>query len=353
MRVILKYPYYILSYYNTRFYWLNVRVNEVMTMKLGAFTAMFQNQPFENALDTIKELGLEAVELNTGGFGTGSHCDPKELLNDEEKLNAFKQTVEDRGLFISAFGCHGNPLHPDSSIADKHREDFRNTVLLAEKVGVPCVNAFAGLPGGSKEDKTPNWVTCPWPTYFADIIKWQWEEKIIPFWMEEVKFVRDHSVKKICFEMHPGDSVYCPEKLLKLRDAVGEEICCNFDPSHLFWQGIDPIAVIRKFGGDIIGHVHAKDTQIDSFNTSVNGVLDTKPYSDEMNRSWIFRSVGYGHSYEFWKNFMSALRLVGYDYVISIEHEDSLMSSMEGLKKSITFLREVMLTEKPGAMWWG
>jgi sugar phosphate isomerase/epimerase len=135
---------------------------------------------------------------------------------------------------------------------------------------------------------------------------------------------------------------------LKLRDAVGEEICCNFDPSHLFWQGIDPIAVIRKLGGDIIGHVHAKDTRIDPFNASVDGVLDTKPYSDELNRSWIFRTVGYGHSYEFWNNFISTLRLVGYDYVLSIEHEDSLISPMEGLKKSIAFLREVMFTDARG-----
>jgi sugar phosphate isomerase/epimerase len=183
---------------------LNKRVKEGKIVKLGVLTAMFQNQPFEKVLDTIKKMGLDAIELDTGGFGTDYHCNPKKLLNDEKKLNALKQAVRDGGLFISALGCHGNPLHPVSSIADKHREDFRHTVLLAEKLDISCVNCFAGLPGGSPEDKTPNWVTCPWPTYFSDIIQWQWEEKIIPFWTEEAMFVRDHGLKKICFEMHPG-----------------------------------------------------------------------------------------------------------------------------------------------------
>jgi len=151
--------------------------------------------------------------------------------------------------------------------------------------------------------------------------------------------------------MHLGDVVYCPEKLLKLREAVGEEIGCNLDPSHLFWQGIDPIVAVRKLGNAIY-HVYAKDTHINLVNSSANGVLDTKPYSDEINRSWIFRTVGYGHSYDFWKELISALRLVGYDYVLSIEHEDSLMSPREGLRKAVTFLKEIIPTERPEQMWW-
>lgn len=322
-------------------------------MKLGVFTALFQNQTFEQTLDIVKKLGLEAVELNTGGFGSAPHCNPTELLQDPSKLRSFKKSLEERELIISALSFHGNPLHPDTSIAEKHKTDFRQTVLLAETLDVPCINGFAGLPGGSEEDTTPNWVVCPWPTYFSDIVNWQWKEKIIPFWHEEAEFAREHGVNKICFEMHPGDAVYCPEKLLQLRNAVGEEICCNFDPSHLFWQGIDPITAIMKLGNKVIGHVHAKDNRVNPLTASVNGVLDTKPYSQYANRSWIFRTVGYGHPTEFWKNFVSTLRLINYDYVLSIEHEDALMSPMEGLTKAVTFLKQIMLLENPGALWWG
>ncbi len=122
-------------------------------------------------------------------------------------------------------------------------------------------------------------------------------------------------------------------------------------PVICFWQGINPIAAIRKLD-KVIYHVHAKDVKIDPFNTSVNGVLDTKHYSEVMNRSWIFRTVGYGNGYQFWKDFVSTLRLIGYDYVLSIEHEDSLMSSREGLDKAVTFVKQIMLTEKRGQMFW-
>jgi len=313
-------------------------------MKLGVFTVLFQDQSLEKALDIIAELGLEAVEISTGNFAGNTHCNPSVLLEDEKKFKDFKKLIERHNLFISALSCHGNPLHPDEFFVREHRKTIRETILLAERLGVECVNSFAGCPGASDSDKYPNWVTCPWPPYYSAIIKWQWEKKIIPYWRKIAKFAREHKVK-ICLEMHPGDVVYCPEKLLKLREAVGEEIGCNFDPSHLFWQGIDPIAAVRKLG-DAIYHVHAKDTRIDPINSSVNGVLDTKPYSDKINRSWIFRTVGYGHGYDFWKNLISTLRLVGYDYVLSIEHEDSLMSAREGLEKAVKFLKDIILRKK-------
>jgi len=205
-------------------------------MKLGVLTALFQDQSLEKALDIIAELGLEAVEIGTGNFVGDAHCNPSLLLEDEKKLKDFKRLIEEHNLFISALSCHGNPLHPDESFAKKHRKTINETILLAER---------------SDSDKYPNWVTCPWPPYYSEIIKWQWEKKIIPYWKETAKFAREHKVK-ICLEMHPGDAVYCPEKLLKLREAAGEEIGCNFDPSHLFWQGIDPIAAARKLAGCLI-----------------------------------------------------------------------------------------------------
>jgi len=171
-------------------------------------------------------------------------------------------------LEISALSCHGNPLHPNSDIANRHRQDFRDTVRVAEKIGVRRVITFSGCPGDSEGSQYPNWVTCPWPPDFLRILEWQWNEKVIPYWQEEVRFCRDHGVDMISLEMHPGFVVYNPETLLRLREATGPEIGANFDPSHLFWQGIDPLAAIRQLGPAIF-HVHAKDTIIGAIEYSI------------------------------------------------------------------------------------
>ena len=212
------------------------------------------------------------------------------------------------------------------------------------------VSRFSGCPGDSPTGKRPNWVTCPWPDDFSEIVQWQWEARVIPYWKREAKYAADRGIK-IGFEMHPGFVVYNSETLLRLREACGRNIGANFDPSHLFWQGMDPIACLRTLR-DCIWHVHAKDCIIDAANTAVNGVLDTKHYGDEINRSWIFRTVGYGHGEEFWRNFVSTLRMIGYDGVLSIEHEDSLMSLDEGFTKAVAFLQGILLREKLGGMWW-
>ncbi len=320
-------------------------------MKLGVFLVLFGGKKFEEALETAKGLGLEAVEIGSGNYPGNAHCNPDELLADDGKLKAFRKTVEKYELEISALSCHGNPLHPDKNFAEAHRHAQRQTILLAEKLGVRRIITFSGCPGDSENAKSPNWITCPWPDDFSRTLAWQWENCVIPYWKEEAKFASKHNVKEICLEMHPGFVVYNPETLLKLRDAAGEIIGANFDPSHLFWQGIDPVSAVRKLAGAIY-HVHAKDTRIDRINTSVNGVLDTKTYLDEINRSWIFRTVGYGHGEEFWRDFVSNLRLIGYDGVLSIEHEDSLMSTDEGLKKAISFLKGILISEPKLKAWW-
>ena len=320
-------------------------------MKLGVFLVLFSDKSFSEALDIAKEAGVEAVEIATGNYPGDAHCKVDELLEDENKLKKFKEEVEKRGLEISALSCHGNPLHPNPEIANSHRNIQRKTILLAEKLGIPRIITFSGCPGDSENSKYPNWVTCPWPEDYSKVLKWQWEEKVIPFWKEEVEFARKHNVKEICLEMHPGFVVYNPETLLKLREAVGEEIGANLDPSHLFWQGIDPVSSIRKLGNAIY-HVHIKDVGIDPVNTSFNGVLDTKSYSKVNERSWVFRTIGYGHDYKTWKDIITALRMVGYDDVLSIEHEDALLSLEEGFEKAVDFLKQIVLREKPGKMWW-
>jgi len=318
----------------------------VFSMKIGVFNPLFSDQPFEKFLDMAVKYGLETVEIGTGAYPSDAHAKPKNLLKDAASLKKFMRVLEDRNLTISALSCHGNMLHPSKTIAQEHHDVHRNTVLLAERLEVGRVVNFAGCPGDSESAKYPNWVTCAWPPDFQNVLEWQWKEKVIPFWKSEAEFADKHGVR-ICFEMHPGFVVYNTETLLRLREAVGKTLGANFDPSHLFWQGIDPIASIRKLG-EAIYHVHAKDVAVDPFNCALNGVLDTKPYRDEIARSWIFRTVGYGHGHEFWKNMISALRLVRYDDVLSIEHEDSLMSPREGFAKAVSFLKEVILAEKRG-----
>jgi len=320
-------------------------------MKLGVFTVLLANKSLEDALKYLSDSGVQAVEIGTGGFPGNAHANPDELLADESKLSSFKDLIKKYNMEISALSCHGNPVHPQKEIADEYHKVFEKTVLLAEKLGIERINTFSGCPGDAPGAKYPNWVTCPWPDDFLKILDYQWNEVLIPYWEKAVKFAKDHGVTKIGLEMHPGFCVYNPETLLKLRNAVGDVIGANYDPSHLIWQGIDPVASIRKLG-PAIHHFHAKDTKIDRINTSINGVLDTKHYSDEINRSWIFRTVGYGNDYALWKDIVSNLRLVGYDYVMSIEHEDSLMSVNEGLQKAISFLKEVMTFEDVSGMWW-
>jgi len=313
-------------------------------MKLGVFNPVLAGMSFEDAMKYLADSGVQAVEIGCGGFPGKAHCDPAVLLNDEAALEHFKKVLSDNHLEISALSTHGNPVHPDAEIAKKFRDDFAGAVLLAEKLGVKRIIAFSGCPGGSPEDKTPNWVTCAWPEDFAKILDYQWNEVLIPYWRETAAFAAAHGIEKIAFEMHPGFCVYNPETLMRLRNAVGPLIGANFDPSHLFWQGIDPVAAIRYLK-DAIYFFHAKDTKIDPINCPVNGVLDTKNFTREVERSWIFRSVGYGHDYSVWKDIVSNLRLVGYDDVLSIEHEDSLMTPNEGLQKAIKFLKEVLTFE--------
>jgi len=319
-------------------------------MKIGVLTALFGNMSFEEMIDYVAKVGLEAVELGTGNYPGSSHINVKELLSSDQKIKEYKAKVEDKGLEISALSCHGNPLHPDKGFAEANHVIHRDTVKLASKMGIETVINFSGCPGGSEQDKYPNWVTCPWPEDYSEIYKWQWEEKIIPYWKKEAEFAADHGIR-IAFEMHPGFAVYNTESLLKLRENCGDNIGANFDPSHLFWQGMDPIMSLRKLEGAVY-HVHAKDCRVDPDNTKINGVLDMKSYGDEINRSWIFRTVGYGHSEEFWRDLVSTLRMIGYDGVLSIEHEDSLMSADEGFKKAVQFLKGIIIKEKPGEMYW-
>lgn len=319
-------------------------------MNLSVMNPVLNGKTLEEALQYLSSLGVDSMEIGAGGYPGDCHLKPQELIDNPAKAEEMKALFKKYNMEISCVSCHGNPLHPQKEIADNFHNQFKNAILAAELLGVETIVGFAGCPGDSENSKYPNWVTCPWPEDFLTILEWQWEEKVIPYWKEMAKFASEHGIKKIAFEMHPGFVVYNPETCLKLRAAVGDIIGANFDPSHLFWQGIDPCAAIKALKGAIY-HFHAKDTKIDPLNCGVNGVLDTKHYGG-FERSWDFRTVGYGHGKEVWNDMISTLKRVGYDGAISIEHEDGLMSSNEGLEKAIAFLKEVIIYQNAGDMWW-
>ena len=320
-------------------------------MKLGLFTPVFGNLDAAAMLSRVRALQhITAIELGTGGWPGNQHLDPDALLADPAKAGEFGKRITDAGLQISALSCHNNPLHPAAAEAKAADETIRTSVQLAERLGVRVVVTFSGCPGDHDGASHPNWVTCPWPPEFSDILEWQWTEKAIPYWRETTAFAADHGVK-LALEPHPGFLVYNVETALRLRQATGTSLGVNFDPSHFFWQGVDVPTAIRALG-DSIFHVHAKDVAIDTQNVALNGVIDAKSYRRMAERSWLFRSVGWGHDALEWKRIVSALRLAGYDYVMSIEHEDALASVDEGLRAAVDMLSGIVLTEPPVEAWW-
>ncbi|MFC4736164.1 sugar phosphate isomerase/epimerase family protein [Bacillus daqingensis] len=321
-------------------------------MKSGVFTVLFGDKSFEDMLDYVKAAGLEAVEIGTGGYPGNAHCDLDGLLESEDKRNEYMKKVEDRGLMISAFSCHGNPIDPNEAFAKESVEVMKKTIKLASLVGVPVVNGFSGTAGDHEGAKLPNWPVAPWPAEYGDILKWQWEEKLIPCWKELGAYAEEHGIK-IGIELHGGFLVHSPHTMLKLREATSPAIGANLDPSHLWWQGIDPVAAIKILGkADAIHHFHAKDTYIDQDNVNMYGLTDMQPYSEVQTRAWSFRSVGCGHSMQEWSDMISALRTYGYDYVVSIEHEDPIMSIDEGFQRAADNVNSVLIREKPADMWW-
>ncbi|MCP8969994.1 sugar phosphate isomerase/epimerase family protein [Ectobacillus ponti] len=321
-------------------------------MKLGVFTVLFSGMKFEEMLDHVKASGLHAVEIGTGCYPGDAHCDLNLLLEDEAARADYIAKVRERDLIISAFSCHGNPLSPDKEFAERSHDTLLKTIKLASLLEVPVVNCFSGTAGDHEGAKYPNWPVTAWPDEYNHVLKWQWEEKLIPYWKEVGQYAKDHGVK-IGLELHGGFLVHTPYTLLKLREETCDAIGANLDPSHLWWQGINPVAAIKILAKEgAIHHFHAKDTYIDPDNVNMYGLTDMQPYGNVQSRAWTFRSVGCGHSLQEWSDMMSALRIYGYDYVVSIEHEDPIMSIDEGFKRAVQNLKSVLIEEQPSQMWW-
>lgn len=321
-------------------------------MKLGVFDPVFASLTLDEMLDKLVTAGLEAVEIGVGGYPGSVHCPVEELLASETARAEYMKKFEDRGIIISAFSCHGNPIGPDKEFAASSDKALRDGIKLAQLLNVPVVNCFSGIPGATDNDAQPNWPTVAWPTEFADIYDWQWETKLIPYW-KEIAAIADAAGVKIGIELHGGFMVHSPYTMLKLREATSDAIGANFDPSHMWWQGIDPVAAIKILGeAGAIHHFHAKDVVMDQDNMNMHGVLDMQPYGNYKTRAWYFRSVGCGHDMKVWSDMISALRVYGYDYVVSIEHEDGLMSIEEGFMRAVTNLKTVLINEPAAEAWW-
>jgi sugar phosphate isomerase/epimerase len=317
---------------------------------IGVFDPAFPDLTLDQLVEKYSSLGVEAAEIGTGGYPNNKHCPINDLLEDPAKLKVWRKKFEDRNIKIATLSCHGNPVHPDKSIADRDAETFRKTVLLAEKLDVKVIVGFSGCPGGNPNDTNPNWITYRWPPEFAAAQDWQWRERVVPYWKQAAKFAREHGVHRLALEMHPNFVVYNPLTLLKLRDAVGEEIGANNDLSHLFWQGCDPVEVIHMLGKQgAIFHAHMKDTVLYKEKVAKYGVLNFVFEKEDLKHaSDAFRAVGYGHSATLWKEIIRAYMDVGYEGILSVENEDPILSGEVGVERALYVLknvREELLTE--------
>jgi sugar phosphate isomerase/epimerase len=310
---------------------------------IGVFDPAYPDLSLDQMLDKVSALGLEAMEIGTGGYPNSAHCPVADLLADAGKAKAWKKKFEDKNIRIGAFSCHGNPIHPDPKHAATDAESFRHTVLLAERLEVPVIVGFSGCPGGTPTDAMPNWVTYRWPPEYGQMLDWQWKEKVIPYWKEAAKFARQHGIKKLAFEMHPNFVVYNPKTLLRLREAVGEEIGANCDLSHLFWQGCDPVEVIHLLGKNgALFHAHMKDTTFYPENVNRYGVLNFAFEKEDLpEASETFRAVGYGHSAGQWKAILQAYMDVDFEGMFSIENEDPILSGEVGVERAAYVLKNV------------
>jgi sugar phosphate isomerase/epimerase len=315
-------------------------------MRIGLFTDSLADLTLDAALQWAAAEGIEAVEIGTGNFSRAPHCDLTRLIQDADARAEFAATIRRHGLHLSALDCNGNLLDPHPERGEKSRDTFYKTVQLANLLGLDTVITMSGCPGDPSGTPYPNWVTHNWQPEFVQLHKWQWNEVLRPFWEKAGRFAADHGVK-VAIEMHPGQMVYNTDGLLRLREIAGPALGANLDPSHLFYQGMDPMHVIRTLGRDFVFHVHAKDTRIDPHETARNGVIDIREMPRVAERAWAYRTLGFGHGELWWREFVSALRAVGYDGALSIEHEDSLMSAREGIRKSVEFLKPILLRTMP------
>jgi sugar phosphate isomerase/epimerase len=309
-------------------------------MKIGMITDSLPGTDFDTLLATAARLELDMLEFGCGNWSSAPHLNLDRMLESEAERGNFKARLAGHGIAISALNCSGNPLHPGET-GRLHDAVTRKTIKLASLMGVDRVVMMSGCPG-AKGDGNANWITTEWPPEVREILRWQWDDVLIPYWRDLVAYANGFGIRKLCLELHGHQNVYNVRTLTRLRNAVGETVGANLDPSHLMWMGADPIAAVRALG-EAIYHVHAKDTRVDPLIAGVNGVIETTPGDRFQDRAWNYITLGYGHGELWWREFVAVLAAVGYDDVFSIEHEDPMLPALEGVEKSVEFLRLVLI----------
>lgn len=326
-------------------------------MKFGVYTAVLHDRPLPEALDVIKSLGLDAAEINAGGFLPPVHIPIDDVIASRSAREDYLGVFDDKGVALAGLNANGNPLHPNPVIGEKHASDLRRAIRAAGALGQTRVVTMSGLPGGEASATVPNWVVNAWNSGSLDVLEYQWDKVAVPFWKEIDTLAADNGVK-VAIEMHPQNIVFNPPTLQRLVEKTGAgNLGAEMDPSHLFWQGMDPIAAIRYLG-PLVFHAAAKDVRINAEYAQIYGVLDERfrrlgPEENPVNlgghefiaewpkdSAWDFVALGRGHDVVFWTAFVDALHQVDPDMAVNIEHEDVSLGRIEGLEAAAEVLRE-------------
>jgi sugar phosphate isomerase/epimerase len=307
-------------------------------MKIGMITDSLGALSFDELLDAAAELGIERLEFAAGNWSPAPHLALDAMLESAAARQEFAARLAARGIAISALNCSGNPLHPGEH-GRRHDAVTRKTIKLAGLMGVERVVMMSGCPGGPG-DANANWVTTSWPPEMPKILLYQWDEVLIPYWRDLVAYANNFGINQLCLELHGHQNVYSVDTFFRLRDAVGETVGVNFDPSHLLWMGADPLAAIVALGPAIY-HVHAKDTRLEQPALARDGRIEIRPADDVAHRAWNYVTLGHGQDEAWWRQFCAALAAIGYDDVLSIEHEDMALPPIDGVAQSVALLRRV------------
>ena len=312
-------------------------------MKIGMVSDSLSHLSLTEMLDTAARLGIEGVEINTGNWSSAPHINMEDLFAHSAARRDFLTAFAERGLKLTALNANGNQLHPTDG--ERQSKVLHDTIKLAGVLGIKKVCLMSGLPSGGPKDIMPNWVVSSWPPETQTILKWQWEEKLLPYWLDLAELAKNNGVEQLCVELHGNQLIYNVPSLLKLRAAIGPVVGANLDPSHLMWMGADPIAAIDALG-DAIYHVHAKDTFINKPKADTTSLLENGSLMDIPARAWSYITLGYGHGESWWRDFCYRLRMNNYDGWLSIEHEDVMLSRLEGVRRSVELLKAVAPAEE-------
>ncbi len=307
-------------------------------MEIGLYTDSLGHLPFEEMLDVAAASGVTAIEIATGGQSRAPHLDVDALLAGAPARAAFLDAFASRGLRIAALNCSAWPMHP--VVGEAHSVLIDKTLRLAGELGVSKIVSMSGCPGDGRDATTINWVWYPWPDDAVALARRGWDQGVA-LWSEKARLAKAAGVERIAFELHPLHLVYNVPTVLAFRAEVGDVIGVNLDPSHLFWQQMDPIAAVRALG-PAIQHVHMKDTEIVAAQVALAGVLDNRPFDTPTERAWTFRTVGRARPAAWWSDFVAALGEAGYDDALSIEQEDPYAAPVDGVREAAAFIAGVL-----------